>query len=322
MKTKLQTITLILIAALGIWSCRKNDDSNSDRGNGGTMNLSGKLIYTFTGDVYQLDLPTNRQSIFFTFNTYGFNSWDMGRDGQFRLTSEREAGVFDVAKITLIRNSDETIADEFDYDSPKASDTKVQALLSPDNKKVLYSPTLANGIVITDLDGNVLTHLEAVNTETGPVTLGINDEVLWLPDNRIIFTLGGRYIFRSDPPYTNLTLVKEMPYTKWGNLRANKQGTQLAMMVSNHIYVLDTDGRDFRQVTESSGGELHADFSPDGKHLLIAKKIDPTFFYWNLAIIPNDGRMYNMDNDKEVIVIQPKGEEILPAVDGPTFWVE
>ena len=322
MKTKLQTITLILIAALGTWSCSKNDDSDPGKGNGGMENLPGKLIYTFTGDVYQLDLRTNRQSTYFTYNTYGFNSWDMGRDGQFRLTSEREAGVFDVAKITLIHNSDGTVADEFDYDSPRGTDTKVQALLSPDNKKVLYSPTLDNGIVITDLEGNILTHLEAVNTDTGPVSLGINDEVLWLPGNRIVFTLDGRYIFRSDPPYTSLTLLKEMPYTQWGNLRVNKQGTQLALMVSNHIYVMYVDGSDLRQVTESSGGEIHADFSPDGKHLLVAKKIGPTFFYWNLAIIPNDGQVYDMDHNEEVIVIQPEGEEILPAVDGPTFWVD
>lgn len=322
MKRKVQTITLVLVAVFGILSCSKNKGANPDNENGGNRSLTGKLLYTFTGNVYQLDLQTNRQSTYFSFNTYGFNSWDMGLDRQFRLTSEREAGVFDVAKITLIRNSDGTIADEFDYVSPKGVDTDVKALLSPDNKKVLYSPTFDNGIVITDLEGKVLTHLEAVNTETGPMAFGISDEVRWLPGNRIVFTLNERYIFRSDPPYTDLTLVKEMPYTVWGNLRANKQGTQLAMMVSNHIYVMDVDGNDLRQVTESSGGEIQADFSPDGKHLLVAKKIGPTFFYWNLAIIPNDGQVYNMDSDEEVTVIQPEGEEILPAVDGPTFWVE
>src|SRR5690606_10583301 len=121
MKTKLQTITLLLIAALSIWSCSKNDGADPDNGNGGTGDLPGKLIYTFTGDVYQLDLGTNQLSTYFTFNTYGFNSWDMGRDGQFRLTSEREAGVFNAAKITLIRNSDGTIADEFDYVSPQGT---------------------------------------------------------------------------------------------------------------------------------------------------------------------------------------------------------
>lgn len=322
MKRNIQTMTLVLVALISVLSCSKNDNANPDNGNGENRNLTGQLLYTFTGDVYQLDLQSNQQSTYFTYNTYGFNNWDMSRDEQFRLTSEREAGVFDVAKITLIRNSDGIIIDEFDYDSPKGVDTHVMALLSPDNQRVLYSPTLDNGIVITDLNGKVLTHLEAVNTESGAVSFGITDEVLWLPDNRILFTLNGRYIFTSDPPYTSLKLIKDMPYTLWGSLRVNKQGTQLTMMVSNHIYVMDVDGNNFQQVTESSGGEIHADFSPDGKYLLVAKKIGPTYFYWNLAIVPNDGQVYNMDYDDEVIVIQPKGEEILPAVDGPTYWVE
>ncbi|GGG90469.1 hypothetical protein GCM10007415_26220 [Parapedobacter pyrenivorans] len=321
MNTKIKTIAFTFVAAFGFLSCAKNDNGGPDSDDG-VNGLTGKLIYSFTGNVYQLDLQTNQQSIYFTFNTYGFNNWDMSWDEQFRLTSEREAGVFDVAKITLARNADGAIVDEFDYASPYGRDTDVNALLSPDNTKVMYHPTFDNGIVITDMDGNVLTHLEGVNVGSEAVAFGISDEVLWLPGNSILFTLDGRYIAKSDPPYTSLSLVKDMPYTQWGNLRVNRQGTQLAMMVSNHIYVMDIDGSNLRQVTESSGGEIHADFSPDGKHLLVAKKIGPTFFYWNLAVIPNDGQIHNMDNGEAVIIIKPKGENILPAVDGATFWIE
>src|SRR3546814_13493268 len=85
------------------------------------------------------------------------------------------------------------------------------------------------------------------------------------------------------PPYSNLTLIKEMPYTQWGSLRVNKQGTQLAMMANNHIYVMDVDGKNFRRVTASRDGEIHADFSPDGNHLLVAKRIGPTFFDWKIG---------------------------------------
>ncbi|WP_188746582.1 TolB family protein [Parapedobacter defluvii] len=319
MVTRIKTMAFAMLAAFGVLSCAKDDAGNPDNQGG---RLTGKLIYTFTGNVYQLDLKTNQQSVYFTFNTYGFNNWDMSWDEQFRLTSEREAGVFDVAKLTLVRNSDGAIVDEFDYDSPYGTDTNIEAFLSPDNTKVVYNPTFDNGIVITDLDGNVLTHLEAVNVGTEALAFGISDEVLWLPGNSLLFTLNDRYIFRSDPPYTSLSLVKDMPYTQWGNLRVNKQGTQLALMVSNHIHVMDIDGSNLRQVTESNGEEIHADFSPDGKHLLVAKKIGPTFFYWNLAVIPNDGEIHNMDDGKEVIVIQPKGENTLPAVDGGTCWIE
>lgn len=321
MKTK--TIVLALLTAIGFMSCSKSNDTKPDDDNVGNGHLSGKLIYTFTGNVYQLDLKTNKESTYFTFNTYGFNGWDMSRDEQVRLTSEREAGVFDAAKITLVRNSDGIIVDEFDYYSPNGLDTNVETFLSPDNKRVMFSPTFDNGIVITDLDGKVLTHLEAVNVKAGSsVAFGVNDEVLWLPGNSILFTLDEQYVFKSDPPYTSLTLVKEMLYTQWGNLRVNKQGTQISMMVSNHIYVMDVDGKNFRQVTESSGSEIYADFSPNGKHLLVAKKIGSTFFYWNLAIVPNDGKVYNMDNGEEIIVIKPIGANILPAVDGASFWIE
>lgn len=320
---KIRTIALAFVATFALLSCGKNDDTNPDgKGGDASKQLAGKLIYTFTGNVYQLDLKTNQRSVLFTYNTYGFNNWDMSWDEQFRLTSEREGGVFDVAKITLVRNEDGAIVDEFDYDSPYGTDTDIAAFLSPDNTKVAYNPTFDNGIVITDLDGNLIVHLESVNVSQETVAFGISDEVLWLPDNSILFTLNGRYILKSNPPYTSLSLVKDMPYTLWGNLRVNKQGTQLSMMVSNHIYVMDMDGNNLRQVTESSDGEIHADFSPDGKHLLVAKKIGPTFFYWNLAIVPNDGQVYNMDNSEDVIIIKPEGEATLPAVDGSTFWIE
>lgn len=303
-------------------SCAKKDDGPDDGRGGSYGHLEGKLIYTFTGNVYQLDLKTNRQSTYFTFNTYGFTNWNMSWDEQFRLTNEREAGVFNAAKLTLVRNTDGSIVDAFDYDSPRGNDTNTEAFLSPDNTKVVYSPTFDNGIVITDLDGNLIVHLESVNTASGVIAFGISDEVLWLPDNSILFTLDDRYIFTSPPPYTSLSLVKEMPYTQWGNIRVNKQGTQLSMMVSNHIHVMDLDRENFRQVTESSAAEIHADFSPDGKHLLVAKKIGPTFFYWNLAIVPNDGQLHNMDSSDKVLVIKPEGENTLPAVDGETFWIK
>lgn len=322
MNTKIKTIALAFVAAFGVLSCAKDDDGNPDNNGGANGHLTGKLIYSFTGNVYQLDLKTNRQSVYFTFNTYGFNNWDMSWDEQFRLTGEREPGVFDVAKITLVRNEDGAIVDEFDYDSPYGNDTDTEAFLSPDNTKVVYNPTFDNGIVITDLDGNLVIHLESVTVGQETVAFGISDEVLWLPDNSLLFTLDDRYILRSAPPYTSLALVKDMPYTQWGNLRVNRQGTQLSMMVSNHIYVMDIDSGNLRQVTESSEGEIHSDFSPDGKHLLVAKKIGRTFFYWNLAVVPNDGQLHNMDNGEEVIVIQPEGENILPAVDGSTFWIE
>jgi hypothetical protein len=80
------------------------------------------------------------QSTCFTFNTYGFTSRDMSWDEQFRLTNEREAGVFNAAKLTLVRNTDGSIVDAFDYDSPRGNDTNTDAFLSPDNKNGSVQP--------------------------------------------------------------------------------------------------------------------------------------------------------------------------------------
>ena len=320
MHVKIKIILLILWTATTILACKK-DKNDSPQDGRPFLPVDGKLIYTFTGTVYQLDLKTNQQSTYFTFNSYGFTNWDMSWDGHFRLTNEREAGVFDAAKLRLIDNKNGKIVREFDYRSPFSNDTDTKAFISPDNNKVLYEPTFDNGIVMTHMDGKMIVHLQAVNVENEPIKFKITDEVLWLPDNSILFTLDNRFIFKSSPPYSTLSLIKEMPYTTWGNIRVNKKGTYLSMMARNHIYVLNLETNEFRQVTESNKSELHADFSPDGNYLLVAKKIGPTYFYWNLVIVPNDGKLYNLENSEEIHVIKPEGESVLPAIDGETFWI-
>lgn len=273
-------ITIGLIVAASFFSCSKDQHANVE--DPMSNKLNGKVIYSFTGDVYLLDLKTNKRSVFFTHDTYGFNNWDLSWDEQYRLTNE---AAFDVARITLVRNTDGAIVQAFDYISPFGMDTSTEAFISPDNSKVVFNPTFDNGVVVADLAGEPIFHFESIDVSGETVAFSIEDEVLWLPDNSLLFTLDKRFILKSSPPYASLTLVKNMPYTQWGNLRVNRRGTQLSLMVSNHIHVMDIDGSNLHQVTESSGEEIHADFSPDGKYLLVAKKLGPTFFYWNLAVI-------------------------------------
>lgn len=307
--------TVLVLAAL---SCSKGDEDPNP--NGMKTGLMGKLLYTFVGTVSELDLATNVERIYFTFNTYGFNDWNMGLDGQYRLLSEREPGEYYLTKFTLVKNADGIIAGEFNYDSPNDNGTNYVGLLSPDNTKMLVQPDLHNGIVIADLEGNVLTHLEGINNGTENITLGLGDEVLWLPDHSILFTADERYILRSAPPYTNVNLVREMPYTQWGNLTVNHAGTKIALQVDKHIRLMDVDGQNLVQVTESNGLERSAVFSPDDKYLAVAKKYGD-ISYWNLAIVPNDGKIHNMDSDPSVIRVQPEGENILAAVDGNFVWI-
>lgn len=317
--TRLTATPLIaMLTALLAFACSKDNNGPGD-GNGST-GLKGKLLYTFSGTVSELDLETNDERVFFTYNTYGFGHWYMGHDYQYRLTSEREPGVYDATKFTLVKNADGIITKEFDYIEPYGNGTGLRGQLSPDNSKALIEPTLTSGVVITDLDGHHLHHFEGITVGGTAFALELGDEALWLPDNSVLFTLANRYILKSSPPYTQVSLVREMPYTQWGNLAVSHDGTQLAMQLDLHIHVMNLDGGEPVQVTTSKGIEASAQFSPDGKHLVVEKKYGD-ISYFNLAIVPNDGNLHDMDTGDEVIVVQPNGENIPSAVSGAYFWV-
>src|SRR5690606_40947972 len=67
----------------------------------------------------------------------------------------------------------------------------------------------------------------------------------------------------------NLTLVKEMNYENWGNLRVSNDGKKVSMFINDHIYIMDIDGSNLNQVTDSDGSEVFGEFSPDNKYLLV-----------------------------------------------------
>jgi len=77
---KLHALLSLSLMALGmvLLSCSKSDEEPG--GNGTPTELSGKLLYTFVGTVSQLDLATNVEGVYFTYNTYGFNDWSMSMD--------------------------------------------------------------------------------------------------------------------------------------------------------------------------------------------------------------------------------------------------
>lgn len=308
----------LLLAIFFVIACSKDKQENPASEFSG---IDGTLYYTFAGNVFQLDLQTGIQSLYFSYNTYSFGNWDLSMDGKYRLTSEREPGEYQKTKFKLLNANNGLIVKEFNYIPPEGSGTGYLGQLSPDNSKILIKPDLYNGIVIADMDGNILHHLEKINDSE----LELGDDVIWLPDNSILLTLDERYILKSEPPYNSLTLVKEMEYEDWGNIYTNKSGSKISMFIGNHIYVMDIDGNNLTQVTDSDSGENFAIFSPNGKYLLVGANYVhgpiPTGAIWNLKIIPNDGKIYNLNNDEKVVSVQPVNENIPAAVAGRSFWI-
>ncbi|MET0465941.1 MAG: hypothetical protein ABW007_22460 [Chitinophagaceae bacterium] len=316
MKTRTFLAGCFLISSVFL-SCSRNNEGGSG---GEFSNLQGSLLYDFAGKVYQLDLKTGISSVYFSYNSYSFNNWDLSRDGKYRLTSERRPGTIVETRFKLLQASDERVLKEFDYIPPVGNNQDYEGTISPDNSKILISPDYENGIVILDMDGKLLNHLPGINNEK----FGWGDEVIWMPDNSLLITFQHKYIFRSRPPFSTLDLVKEMNYEKWGNIHASKDGTKISFYIGSHIYVMDLDSREPVQVTESESSENLGIFSPDDKHLLIGSDYihaPLTGSVWKMKIIPNDGKKYHLENDNAVITVKPSNETIEPSVTGRSLWI-
>jgi len=304
---KINIIFLLLIGlVLSISGCSKTNDSTEISE---TNNLNGVLLYDSGEHTYKLDLSTSTRSIYFPRNNYSLNGWDVSWDGGLRLETENVTGEFDKVRFKLVNSESNTITKEFVYENPNSEDRQINGLLSPDKSLIVIQPDFKHGIVIIDTEGNVKHHLSSVNNTE--LTLG--DEVVWLPNNSILFTFG-KFILKSDPPYTSITRIKEMQYSDWGNINANADGSKISLRIDKHIYLMKADGTDLVQVTESDREEREAVFSPDGRYLLVAADYYPGTFHsgtWTLNIIPADGNEYKVGNKPGdgVFVIRPNSGE-------------
>ncbi|QEC51896.1 hypothetical protein EDD80_11565 [Anseongella ginsenosidimutans] len=309
-------IMILLCLVVSCLSCSKDDD---EPGANVLGTLKGQIIYEYTSDVKIIDLASGKESDFFGYNAYSTIGWDLSKDGKLRLISEREPGEYVKTRFMLVSPDDGRIKKEFNY-TPPSGNAQKSGVLSYDNSLILLNPDFDNGIVIMDTNGEIKYQLDGINDQE--LTLG--DRAYWLPGNSILIVFDEKYILRSDPPYTSLTLVKEMEYEQWGNIRVSMDGKKLSLYVGNHIYLMDIDGNNLVQVTESDARENMAEFSPDGRHLLVGCDYihapNAGLSKWDLKIIPADGKKYHLDNSPEIIPVVPVNTGMLVTAGGPVFW--
>ena len=314
---KINKILVIFCLIIPLSSCSDDDKAPIEPG---LTPFEGHIIYEYTSDVKIIDLSNWEESSFFSFNAYSTNGWMVSKDGKLRLISEREPGTFRETVFRLVDAADGTIIKEFEYVPKVGTNQNYTGQLSYDNSLILINPDFDNGIVIMDADGEVKYRLDAINDEV----LGIDDKAYWLPDNSILVAFNDQYILKSDPPYSSLSLVKEMNYEQWGNLRVSMDGQKISLYIGNNIYLMNVDGSELVQVTESDGTENFGEFSPDGRYLLVGADYvhapNAGLSNWRLKIIPADGKLYNLDEDTEVIPVVPKDSDSPVKAGGPTFW--
>lgn len=322
-------ITLLL--SVLFFACSKDNETNPDGGGDGEeqntalfpQDLTGTLYYDWATDgILQVDFPSGTGGTFIPDDTK-LNGFDVSRDKQYRLTAVNASslGNSDV-RFTLSDLQNGSIIEEFVYNAPSRS-SYVKGILSPDNNLIMVgSNDKEDGITILKVGGEFVGRLNGVEGEA----FGFNETQLWLPDNEILFT-HGKSIIRSAPPYTSGKLVKRMEYEDWGDLTVNHQGNQLALRIDKHIYTMDIDGNDLRQVTASNFKEAVPVFSPDSKYLLVGsdyKQTGPFGYMWYLKIIPHDGNLYNVDpiesNSAGVIPVILKGSDKIETAGGQVVW--
>ncbi|WP_313382146.1 hypothetical protein [Proteiniphilum saccharofermentans] len=307
------TIPLLLLA------CSKSDDDNGNLPPG-SVQLPGHIYHQYTTEVKRVNMQTWEEAVAFSYSAYSTVNWSLSPDGTIRIMSSREPGMYDRNLFTLVSMADESIIKQFEFVPRYGNSTSNYGKLSFDNKLIAVEPDGENGIVIVDYDNDRRYEIDNQDED-----FDRGDEVAWLPDNSILFTFRKQAILRSAPPYNQVTMVKEMNYESWGGIRVRPDGQKISLRIGRHVYMMDSNGENLVQVTDSKEAEeIFGEFSPDGKYLLIGAD----YFHgpasgtshWYPKIIPADGKKYDMDNDPAVIPLIPKGENSIQKANDVTLW--
>lgn len=314
MKKHAYWLALVLL----LTACSKkndNDDNNTMPGNEFAGIGAGILYYNWATDgSIKLDLKTGVRGTFLGYNTR-LTSWDVSRDNTLLLTVTDAGSDYDSETYTITNIKDNTIVSKFLKATGYANYTF--PTFSYDKTRILVPPTDDDGILIMDLQGKILFNLVSFQGQE----LG---SVVWMPDNTILFNVGNS-LYRSNKEFTTATLVKTLNFASWGNFSVSPDGSKIALQGGNHLWMMNADGSNLTQITESNSIEVVPVFSPDSKYLLVGSDYTITNQwgrYWYLDIIPADFNKYNFDKgaDKRVIPVIAKGETSAEPSDGNIRW--
>lgn len=307
--------------------CSKDENKGDDSRLEGIYpkEMKGTIYYDWaTEGILKIRLPDGSGGSFIPDNSK-LNNFDISRDGRRKLTvvNASTLGKYDI-RFTISDINTGSVQEDFIYNGPGLS-AYCKGYLSPDNSLILVtSNEKEDGITVLNRNGDFVARIVDINGER----IDFNVSALWLPGNHFLMTHGD-YIIRVEPPYSSGTLIKEMNYEDWGELAVNQEGTQLALRIANHIYTMDIDGSNLKQVTNSNFTESEPVFSPDGKYLLVGSyyRYSGEGFgrLWQLSIIPNDGKQYTTNPDAEgnsqgVSPVIWKGKDKIEAASGQMLW--
>ena len=309
-------IFVLFFLATFVGAC-ENDKDNPQNDSSKLKSLPGTIYYKWADEgIFKINLPTAKQTLFLK-SSVQRNHWDVSWDNQLVLECTDVAGDIDASQFTISKISDGTLVKQFKY---YATDGDIATgTLSPNGKMIAINPTFKDGIVITDLEGNVIETMMSVDN------VKITKDPVWMPDNTLLVS-HKMFLLKTNAEFTGVTTIKELDFQDWGSPTVSKNGSKIAFEASKHIWMMNADGSNMKQITSSSQAEASPHFSPDGKFLLIGADYHLTGLFGSISylkVIPADGNQYHVDDGEEsegVIPIFLPGKSQMETSDGRTVW--
>ncbi len=310
-------LSIFICLSLFSTACRKNDGDRGKPGSGEITKLPGDIYYQWADEgIFKLHLPAASRHLLLADDSRR-NNWDVSRDNRQMLECSDVPGDYEASQFTLTNLSDGAIVKQFIHYA--SGGDIATGILSPNGRLIAINPTFHDGIIITDLDGNEIKHILTVNNEK------ITEDAVWAPDNTLLI-VHGKFLLKSNAAFSDFSLVKEFDFQEWGSPAISNDGKKIALAALKHIWLMNADGTDLKQVTGSSGTETSPQFSPDGKYLLTGTDFHTTgpfghIFY--LKAVPADGKLYQVDDGAESAGVVPlvlPGSNTVIAADGRVRW--
>ncbi len=297
-----------LCIALGFGACTKHNGPGPDAGGGRLPAGSGVLfIKQGTEGITKFDLSTGIVSN--VIGDWSDAGWDIGWDGTKGVKEVNESS-YDTRYIIFNVQDGSTIREIF-YE-PNDNNGGLP-YFSPDGTKLALTPTFEDGLVILDMNGNVLRNIEGYGSTHEFKFL---DPICWEAGGTILFKKDGG-LWRTSADFNRATKVRDIPFDDWrGYAAASPDGKKIALGAGNHIWLMNADGSDFHAVTESDQWEASPAFSPDSRYIAIKANSragvegDMYTTAAHICIIPADGQVYKVWPGEDNRVIHPmvKGE--------------
>lgn len=325
MKTRYVLLGALLLL---IFSACKKDSSNPD-GPDGDHNYNygpGNIfIKQGTEGITKMNMQTGELSLVMSY--WSDPGWDISWDGS-KGVKEVDESTYHTTYVIFNTKDASTIKE-----IPYLSDDYSGGLpyISPDGTKLALRPTLEEGLVILDMNGNVVKHISGYGSSHQFKFL---DPVTWEAGGTILFKKDGG-LWRTTTDFTRATKVADIPFSDWrGYAAGSPDGKKIALPLGNHIWLMNADGSDLHAVTESNQAEVAPCFSPDSKYIAMKANSrapaegDNAGNAMHLCIIPADGQVYKVwpGEDNRVIHPLPKGGHdsrgLGKAIVGDYVWRE